>query len=66
MGISGIGVAICDMPSGGHDAVMLDHSDVGPEGELGVAYVDEDRIPRRVAKSFEDFLLLLVPCDSAE
>ncbi|MGP4010196.1 SMI1/KNR4 family protein [Streptomyces sp. 4N124] len=57
-----IGVVICDMPSGGHDAVMLDYSESGPEGEPSVAYIDEDRVPRKVAGSFEEFLSRLVPC----
>jgi hypothetical protein len=61
-----IGIVICDMPSGGHDAVMLDYSEAGPEGEPAVAYIDEDRIPRRVARSFEDFLSRLVPCNLTE
>lgn len=61
-----IGVVICDMPSGGHDAVMLDYSQCGPEGEPAVAYVDEDRIPREVAKSFDDLLQGLVACDSIQ
>ena len=47
-----IGIVICAMPSGGHDAVMLDYSESGPEGEPAVACIDEDRIPRRVAGSF--------------
>jgi hypothetical protein len=59
-----IGVVICDMPSGGHDTVMLDYSDCGPEGEPAVAYIDEDRIPRRVAQSFDEFLARLAPCGS--
>jgi hypothetical protein len=57
-----IGVVICDMPSGGHDAVMLDYSESGPDGEPSVAYIDEDRVPRKVAGSFEDFLSRLVAC----
>lgn len=57
-----IGVVICDMPSGGHDAVMLDYSESGPDGEPSVAYIDEDRVPRKVAGSFEEFLSRLVPC----
>lgn len=60
-----IGVVICAMPSGGHDAVMLDYSESGPEGEPAVAYIDEDRIPRRVAGSFEEFLMRLVPCEAS-
>ncbi|MEV7733887.1 SMI1/KNR4 family protein [Streptomyces sp. NPDC088921] len=60
-----IGVVICDMPSGGHDAVMLDYSEAGPDGEPSVAYIDEDRVPRTVAGSFEEFLSRLVPCSPA-
>jgi len=49
-----IGVVICEMPSAGHDAVMLDYSGGGPEP--AVVYVDEDRAPRRIAPSFASFL----------
>jgi hypothetical protein len=55
-----IGVVICDTPSAGHDTVMLDYSECGPEGEPVVVYVDEDRIPKRVAQSFDEFLERLV------
>jgi hypothetical protein len=58
-----IGVVVCDLPSGGHDTVMLDYSESGPEGEPAVVYVDEDRIPRKIAGSFDEFLRRLVPCD---
>jgi hypothetical protein len=54
-----VGVVICDTPAAGHDAVMLDYT--GP-GEPTVAYIDEDRIPRRVADSFADFLDALKNC----
>lgn len=64
-GYPAIGVVLCAMPSGGHDAVMLDYSESGPEGVPAVAYIDEDRIPRRVANSFEEFLLRLVPCKAS-
>ena len=51
-----IGVVICLTPSGGHDTVMLDYSESGPEGEPSVAYIDEDRVPRRIADTFESFI----------
>lgn len=52
-GYPDIGVVICDMPSGGHDAVLLDYreSDTDP----AVAYVDEDRVPRVIASDFAAF-----------
>lgn len=62
-GYPDVGVVICDMPSAGHDAVMLDYSGSGPQGEPVVVYIDEDRIPRRIADSFREFLELLVKCD---
>ena len=58
-GYPDIGIVICDMPSGGHDAVMLDYT---AEGEPAVAYIDEDRLPRRVAGSFSEFGALLTEC----
>lgn len=51
-----IGVVICDTPSAGHDTVMLDYSECGADGEPAVAYVDEDRVPRRVAENFAEFI----------
>lgn len=61
-GYPDIGVVICDMPSGGHDAVMLDYSTCGPTGVPVVSYVDEDRVPRPVAASFDAFLAELREC----
>ncbi|WP_248783822.1 SMI1/KNR4 family protein [Actinoalloteichus caeruleus] len=61
-----IGVVICDTPSGGHDTVMLDYSECDSEGNPSIAYIDEDRIPRRVARSFDEFLARLVRCDSVD
>lgn len=46
--------AVC--PSGGHDTVMLDYSKLNERGEPTVAYIDEDRIPRTVADSFDKFI----------
>ena len=62
-GYPNIGVMIFHMPSGGHDAVMLDYTESGPYGEPNVAYIDEDRIPKRVANSFSEFIDGLVSCD---
>lgn len=61
-----IGVVICETPSAGHDTVMLDYSECGLQGEPAVVYVDEDRVPRRIAQSFGEFLARLVPCGSLE
>ncbi|RSN27092.1 1,3-beta-glucan synthase regulator [Amycolatopsis sp. WAC 04169] len=54
-----IGIVLFDMPSGGHDAVMLDYRDCGSGDEPAVVYIDEDRVPRRVARDFGEFLGLL-------
>jgi len=61
-GYPSIGVVICEMPSGGHDAVMLDYSKCGPTGEPSVAYIDEDRSVCTIAGSFSEFLSKLEPC----
>jgi len=55
-----IGVVICATPSGGHDTVMLDYR--ADATEPSVVYVDEDRVPRQIAATFEDFLTRLVQC----
>lgn len=57
-----IGVVLGITPSAGHDTVMLDYSECGPLGEPSVSYVDEDRVPRRIASSFSEFLHGLVSC----
>jgi hypothetical protein len=56
-----IGVVAFGTPSGGHDTVMLDYTNLGPDGEPTVAYVDEDRVPRTIAGSFAEFLAVLRP-----
>jgi hypothetical protein len=62
-GYPDIGVVICDTPSGGHDTVMLDYSASGPAEEPSVVYIDEDRVPRQLARSFSEFVEELRPCD---
>lgn len=51
-----IGIVFCHMPSGGHDALMLDYSKCGSQGEPAVVYVDDDRDVLPVAESFDAFL----------
>jgi len=59
-GYPAIGVVICSTPSGGHDTVMLDYS--GDGEEPSVVYVDEDRVPRRIAAAFDEFIANLIAC----
>jgi len=59
-----IGVVICEMPSAGHDTVMLDYRECGEEGEPAVAYVDEDRQIQQIARTFSEFVDGLVSCDA--
>jgi hypothetical protein len=61
-----VGVVIGVTPMAGPDTVMLDYSESGPNGEPTVVYVGEDRIPSRVADSFEEFINRLVPCETYE
>jgi hypothetical protein len=62
-GYPSIGVVICEMPSAGHDAVMLDYRECGAEGEPAVVYVDEDRRPHEIARTFSQFVDGLLSCD---
>jgi len=61
-GYPDVGIVICEMPSGGHDAVMLDYSASGPFGEPAVVYIDEDRTVYQIAQTFAEFLDKLEPC----
>jgi SMI1/KNR4 family protein SUKH-1 len=58
-----IGIVVCDTPSGGHDTVMLDYTHCVVGDEPSVAYIDEDRIPRKVADTFHAFISALIDCD---
>jgi SMI1-KNR4 cell-wall len=60
-GYPDIGIVIALTPSGGHDTVMLDYTACGPDGEPSVVYIDEDRVPRRIAATFEAFLAMTLP-----
>jgi hypothetical protein len=55
-----VGVVIGVTPAAGPDTVMLDYSESGPDGEPAVVYVDEDRVRRWIADSFESFINGLV------
>lgn len=56
-----VGVVIGTTPCGAHEAIMLDYSQCGPQGEPRVIYVDvetKDGNPHVVvlAENFEEFL----------
>ncbi len=61
-GYPNVGVVICQMPSGGHDAVLLDYFNCTQKDEPGVIYVDEDRSTIRLADSFLQFRSGLFRC----
>lgn len=68
-GYPDIGIVFGECPSAGHDAIMLDYSECGPEGEPQVIHVDvevgEDEEPVRtfLAPDFESFVRGLVHAD---
>jgi SMI1-KNR4 cell-wall len=61
-----IGVVLGVTPMAGPDTIMLDYSESGADGEPAVVYVGEDRVPRWIAGSFEEFMNGLVPCELYE
>ncbi|MDN3238245.1 SMI1/KNR4 family protein [Glycomyces tritici] len=62
-GYPDIGVVAFRTPSGGHDAVMLDYASAVRPDSPRIVYVDEDRVVRPVADSFEAFIGQLVRCE---
>ncbi len=69
-GYPDVGVIITDMPSAGHDAIMLDYSHCGPKGEPRIIHVETetDGEPEILvlAPDFETFFQSLVDCSHFE
>lgn len=62
-GFPEIGIIIGWTPTAGHDAVMLDYSECGPQGEPRVVHVDAESGDTEIlAPAFEGFLGRLVDC----
>jgi hypothetical protein len=60
-GYPDIGIVVCECPSGGHDAVMLDYTLCGKNGEPRVLHVDvESERITLLAPDFETFIRGLV------
>jgi SMI1-KNR4 cell-wall len=65
-----LGFVICDWPSAGHDAVMLDYSQCGRNGEPRVIHVDVENPDHPkvtiLSKDFITFINGLVNCQEFE
>jgi len=62
-GYPNIGILICDTPSGGHDAIMLDYRKCGNNGEPAVVHIeitDDEPVITHLADNFEAFIRGLV------
>jgi len=56
-----IGLVLCECPSGGHDVVMLDYSESGPQGEPKIIHYDQELEEYTfLAKNVQDFINGLV------
>jgi hypothetical protein len=62
-----VGIVVGETPSAGHDTIMLDYSECGPQGEPRVIHVETETgdapAVRVLAPDFETFLRGLVDCD---
>jgi len=62
-GLPEIGIVVGMTTTAGHDAIMLDYSVCGPQGEPRVVFVDpEDDVSDVLAPDFASFLRGLVDC----
>ena len=63
-----IGIVFGQCPSAGHDVIMLDYSECGPEGEPQVVHVDQefDYARTLLVPDFASFIKRLVPAEDFE
>jgi hypothetical protein len=64
-GYPDVGIVVGETPSAGHDTVMLDYSECGPEGEPRVIHVETECDEPQIlvlAPDFDTFVRGLVDC----